>query len=44
MAKRNLPAFRRQRLWPPETGKAGKILQSGLHQECYQPEHYSYSK
>ena len=26
MAKRNLPAFRRQRLWTPETGKAGKII------------------
>ena len=26
MAKRNLPAFRRQRLWPPETGKAAKII------------------
>jgi len=26
MAKRNLPAFRRERLWPPETGKAAKII------------------
>ena len=26
MTKENLPAGRRQRLWPPETGKAGKII------------------